>query len=82
MTNQNNEQPVSFIQLTIEDHPGKFALVRCEGSYATHWMDPYGVWIALPESDDEMDSMFKYLTGEGLLPVWDTSPFPGEEIVD
>ena len=71
MTTDTDKPNVNFMFMTLEEHPGKFLLVRQVGEYATHYMDPTGVWVAWPEDDNDLQETFEYLKVSGALPEFD-----------
>lgn len=67
-----SEKPeVKFVLMTQEEHPERFLLVRNVGEWSTHYMDPEGQWVALPEEDDDLAQMFENLSDPKNLPQWD-----------
>ena len=71
MSDTTEKPTVNFMLMTIEEHPNKFLMVRQVGEYATHYMDPTGVWVAWPEDDLELQETFEYLKVSGALPEFD-----------
>ena len=71
MSDTTETPAINFMFMTLEEHPGKFLLVRQVGEYATHYMDPTGVWVAWPEDDLELQETFEYLKSTGALPEFD-----------
>lgn len=58
---------IEFVIFSIEEHPNKFLLVRLADQMATHYLNPVGMWEAMPE---DIDTVFAGLVATGNLPTW------------
>jgi hypothetical protein len=61
-------EDVEFLMFTVEEYPDKFMLIRVVENLATHYLDPFGVWVAWPDNDEQSEHIFTRLVKNGTLP--------------
>lgn len=77
MTDESTEPQVPqtcALMLAPHDTLNRILVVRSVDGYATHWMDHYGAWQALPETVEGMQELMVRLDeSPELLPQIDMS---------
>ena len=61
-------EDVEFLMFTVEEYPDKFMLIRVVEGLATHYLDPFGIWVAWPDNDEQSEHIFTRLVKNGTLP--------------